>query len=296
MTSVHERGFSEHFYQAPDGLTLYARIYGDSHGGIPVVCLPGLTRNSRDFHQLALMLSQQASPPRRVICLDYRGRGRSDRDPDPSRYNLAVEAGDVIAACAAFGAEPAQFIGTSRGGLTLHLLALMKPELLQSVVLNDIGPVLGIEGLRLIKAYLSVTGDIATWEQAAKNLAAVHSGAFPALNEQDWHDMAAAIYREDKGAIVPDFDPAIAAPFKTMDLTVELPDLWMQFEAFRPLPLMVIRGENSLLLTEVTVAEMAARHPDLRILVAKGQGHAPLLHIDGIAQHIEKFLNTSQPQ
>ncbi|SMD11427.1 alpha/beta hydrolase [Rhizobium sp. RU36D] len=291
MADFSERGFTEHFYQAPDGLTLYARIYGDTNPGVPVVCLPGLTRNSRDFHRLALMLSQQATPPRRVICLDYRGRGRSERDPDPSHYNLIVEAGDVIAACARFGAEPAHFIGTSRGGLTLHLLGQMKPELLKSVVLNDIGPVLGVEGLRHIKAYLSASDLPQNWQDAARRLAAVHATAFHILQEEDWQEMADALYREDNGAIIADFDPAIAEPFKTMDLTGDVPDLWPQFETLRDVPVLVIRGENSKLLSEETVAEMSARHPDLQGLVAKGQGHAPLLHVGGLDGAIEMFLH-----
>ncbi|RUV19099.1 alpha/beta hydrolase, partial [Mesorhizobium sp. M1A.F.Ca.IN.022.04.1.1] len=114
--------FSDFFYAAPDGLKLHARIYGEANGGWPVVCLPGLTRNARDFHELALYLSGKAKTPRKVVAFDYRGRGRSDYDPDISHYNVGVEAGDVLAGLSALGIEEAGFIGTSRGGLIIHVL------------------------------------------------------------------------------------------------------------------------------------------------------------------------------
>lgn len=256
-----------------------------------MLCLPGLTRNSRDFHQFALHLAQIATPRRRVICLDYRGRGRSAHDPDAAHYNIGTEAGDVIAACAHFGLERAQFVGTSRGGLTMHVLAQVRPGLIAAAVLNDVGPVLGVEGLRHIQAYLANGRHARDWPEAIDMLKQIHGAAFPALAEEDWQDLAHAIHVErDDGAVFADYDPALTQPMAAMDLAQPIPDLWPQFEALADVPLMVVRGEHSKLLTTETVAAMASRHPGLRILTATGQGHAPLLHLGRIGADIAAFL------
>src|SRR4051812_12048055 len=121
-------GFSDFFYAAPDRLRLHTRIYGETNSEAwPVVCLPGLTRNARDFHELALYLSQQADHPRKVIAFDYRGRGQSAYDPDIGHYNVGVEAGDILTGLAALSIEDAAFIGTSRGGLIIHVLGALQP-------------------------------------------------------------------------------------------------------------------------------------------------------------------------
>jgi len=159
MRSDDESGFLARTIAAEDGLKLYVRDYACSeataHNRPPVFCLPGLTRNSRDFHQLALLLSQGSLGPHRVITLDARGRGLSERDPDKSHYNLAVEAQDVLTVCAALDISQAIFIGTSRGGLVLHILAASRPDILKAVILNDIGPVLEKTGLADIRDYKS---------------------------------------------------------------------------------------------------------------------------------------------
>lgn len=133
MDDTNSRAFQDRTYVSSDGLTLHLRDYDPgsdvTEGRLPVICLPGLTRNSRDFHQLALILSRDPVAPRRVIALDYRGRGLSDWDENKANYNLAVEARDVIEACAYLNIGRAAFIGTSRGGLILHLLAGMNPDL-----------------------------------------------------------------------------------------------------------------------------------------------------------------------
>jgi pimeloyl-ACP methyl ester carboxylesterase len=286
-------GFTEKFYGSTDGLRLYARIYQPTGGEpdrMPVVCLPGLTRNARDFHELALILSQDAAFPRRVIALDYRGRGLSDRDDNKANYNLAVECSDVIAACAAFGIDRAIFIGTSRGGLILHLLAAMKPELLAGVILNDIGPVIEVAGLMAIRDYLNRDRRPRSWSEAVDILKENHGAAFTALGLTDWKGMAHAIYREQNGVPVADYDPAIAEQLRTVDFSNPLPDLWPQFESLRSVPLLVIRGENSNLLSRQTTDEMMKRHPGTVQITAKGQGHAPLLHLGDIPEAIGRFF------
>jgi pimeloyl-ACP methyl ester carboxylesterase len=294
MGGTDDQQFQARTFASEDGLTLYLRDYdpGSSvvESRLPVVCLPGLTRNARDFHQLAVMLSRDCNEPRRVIALDYRGRGLSDWDENKANYNLAVEAGDVIQACAFLGISRAAFIGTSRGGLIVHVLATVKPELLVAVIFNDIGPVIEAEGLMQIRDDLNSATPPKGWDEAALLLKARHGSHFPALSDGDWHEMANAIYREIEGRIVADVDPAIAAQLMTIDFGRPLADLWRQYQAFTDIPMLVVRGENSALLSETTVEEMQARHPHLRVLCAHGQGHPPLLHLSAVAHEIAGFL------
>ncbi|MBB3161804.1 alpha/beta hydrolase [Rhizobium laguerreae] len=296
MPDMDAGGFQERFYTSSDGLRLYARDYRPDQaaaaGRLPVICLPGLTRNTRDFHPLALLLSRDTTMPRRVIALDSRGRGNSAWDENKANYNLAIEAGDVLAACAALGIERAIFIGTSRGGLILHLIAATRPDLLEAVILNDIGPVLEAEGLARIRDYLNGGRKPADWNEAADILKENHGASFAALAEEDWREMALALYRDIGGRPVADFDPAIAEALKSIDFSQSLPDLWGQFESLSRLPVMLIRGESTLLLSQETAGEMARRHSRLILHAAEGQGHAPLLHLGNIPTTIRAFLAT----
>ena len=295
MRSDDESGFLARTIAAEDGLKLYVRDYACSeataHNRPPVFCLPGLTRNSRDFHQLALLLSQGSLGPHRVITLDARGRGLSERDPDKSHYNLAVEAQDVLTVCAALDISQAIFIGTSRGGLVLHILAASRPDILKAVILNDIGPVLEKTGLADIRDYLNRDRKPASWSEAVEILQENHGNAFIALGEEDWQDMARAIYAIADDKPVADYDPAIAAQMQALDLESPIPDLWTQFQGFQGIPLMVIRGENSKLLTQSTTDEMAKRHPATVVKIAGGQGHAPILHLGDIPEAIGAFIS-----
>ncbi|WP_183722325.1 alpha/beta hydrolase [Rhizobium sp. BK060] len=292
VDTARDDGFRAITYRSDDGLTLHARDYGGPEIAerLPIICLPGLTRNSRDFHQLALLLSTDPATPRRVITLDYRGRGHSDRDVDKANYNLRVESQDVVSACQHFGIDRAIFIGTSRGGLILHLLAEMRPDLIAAVILNDIGPKIEPSGLKRIRDYLNSAAPPRDWPEAVAFLKACHRRYFPALQEHDWQEMAAAIYRDADGMPVADFDPAIAAQLQMIDFDQPLSDLWLYYDQLAAKPLMVIKGEYSDLLSDDTLAEMNARHPSLAILEAPGQGHAPLLHLDPIFRHIRRFV------
>lgn len=281
--------FQPFHFTADDGIRLYGRVYGETNtGSPPVVCLAGLSRNSRDFHQLAIML---AARRRKVITLDYRGRGLSAWDPNPANYNLIREAQDVLQALAHQGITEADFIGTSRGGLILHFLPAMAPGLVRSLVFNDVGPVLEIEGLRRIKDYLSVRPEPKDFGQAARALKAAHGNDFAILNDKDWAEMADAIFRDIDGRIVPDYDPMLVEPLKSMDLSKAPPDLWEQFGGLVSIPLLVIRGENSSLLSVATVEGMLRRHGEAKAITAPGQGHAPLLHLPGIAGAVAGFVD-----
>ncbi|MDM9648245.1 alpha/beta hydrolase [Rhizobium sp. S163] len=294
MDDTNSQAFQDRTYISSDGLTLHLRDYDPgseaAEGRLPVICLAGLTRNSRDFHQLALILSRDPVAPRRVIALDYRGRGLSDWDENKANYNLAVEARDVIEACAYLNIDRAAFIGTSRGGLILHLLAGMKSDLVAAAVLNDIGPIIEAEGLMKIRDDLNAARLPHDMEEAAALLKQRQGADFPVLSDSDWAEMAAAIYRDVDGQLVPDVDPAIAKQLLSIDFTKPVPDLWAQYENFEPLPLMAVRGENSALLSESMVTAMAGRHAGLKIVRVPGQGHPPLLHLEPALQSIRSFL------
>jgi pimeloyl-ACP methyl ester carboxylesterase len=288
-------GSSDFFYAAPDGLRLHARIYGEANGGVwPVVCLPGLTRNARDFHELALYLSSRANRPRKVVAFDYRGRGRSDHDPDIGHYNVGVEASDVLAGLADLDIEQAAFVGTSRGGLIVHVLGALKPAVLKAIVLNDIGPVIEAEGLAHIRSYLDRAPKPKTFDEALESQRRVHGAGFPALTDADWGRMVRAICRDTGSGWVPDFDPALVDTLAGIDFTKPLPDLWPQFDALAAIPMLAIRGGNSRLLSAATLQEMQKRHAGMETITVDGQGHAPFLETGGLPEAIAAFLDRSE--
>ncbi|MUO81103.1 alpha/beta fold hydrolase [Agrobacterium vitis] len=293
MQHLESGTFQDRTVIAADGMQLFARDYQASDdtqlaAQPPVVCLPGLTRNHRDFTQLARRLSAGG---RRVICIDSRGRGGSGRDPDPKNYNLLTEMADVVAVLDELAVAQADFIGTSRGGLLLHFLAVMHSSRIRRVILNDVGPVLEKEGLIAIRDYLSGSGGPKTWADCPDYLKSVHGATFPVLEQQDWEDMAQALYRDENSIPVADYDPAIAAQISSIDFSKPIPDLWAQYEALAPFPLLIIRGEHSQLLSKQASESMIARHPSASLVIADGQGHAPLLHLMPLADDIERFLS-----
>lgn len=281
--------FKPIYFSSSDGLQLYARIYEpESAYARTVVCLAGLTRNARDFDGLALRLTAAGA---RVITFDSRGRGASAFAKDAADYNLNMEAQDLLSGLAALGIEHANFIGTSRGGLILHVLAGMRPTVLKSVILNDIGPVIEPDGLMQIRSYLENAPRPKNWTEAVSIQMAIHAKAFPVLSNEDWERHARAIYKDDgKGNIVADFDPKIAQTLASLQADTRLPAIWPQFAGLGGIPLMVIRGENSRLLSEKTFEEMGKRHPNCTLVTASGQGHAPMLDIGNLPEQIIDFL------
>lgn len=289
------KGFSDFFYSAPDGLKLHARVYGEANTGPwPVVCLPGLTRNARDFHELALYLSTHAASPRTVIAFDYRGRGLSAYDPDVKNYSVGIEAGDILAGLTALNVGEAAFIGTSRGGLIIHVLGMIRPPVLKAIVFNDIGPVIETTGLAHIQSYLERDPAPKTRTQATAAQRSVHGEDFSALADADWDRMVWALYRETDGGLVPDFDPKLVDTVASLDLTQKLPDLWPQFEALAAKPLLAIRGANSRLLSIDTLNQMRARHSMMEAITVEGQGHAPFLETGSLPGDIAAFLDQAE--
>ncbi|MBN9244482.1 MAG: alpha/beta hydrolase [Mesorhizobium sp.] len=287
--------FSDFFYPSSDGLRLHARVYGDAGADRwPVVCLPGLSRNARDFHGLALYLAHRAARPRRVVAFDYRGRGQSQHDADIANYTVVKEADDVLTGLAALGIAEAAFVGTSRGGLIVHVLGALRSSVLKAIVLNDIGPAIEADGLRHIAGYLGRTPRPQTRADAIAAQKSAHGADFPALGETDWANMVDAIYREEGAGLVPDFDPKLAETLAGIDFSRALPTLWPQFDALAAIPMLAIRGAKSRLLSKATLKEMAGRHPKLKTITVDGQGHAPFLAIGALPGTIAEFIDEAE--
>jgi pimeloyl-ACP methyl ester carboxylesterase len=266
------------FVSAPDGLKLHARCYGRcSAPALPVVCLPGLARTAADFDTLGQALASDASRPRRVIALDYRGRGQSEYDRDPGHYTFQVELADLLAVMAALDAMPAILIGTSRGGILAMLLAAVRPTAIAGVVLNDIGPVIEPKGLMRIKGYVGKLPQPRSFEEGAEILRRLFDAQFPKLGPDDWLASAHRTFRPENGALVPTYDVKLATTLEGVDFEKPFPPLWQQFDALKDRPMMVIRGANSDILSPATVEAMRARRATLEAIEVPDQGHAPLL-------------------
>lgn len=281
--------FVSHFVTAPDGLKLHVRAYGTPGARLPVVCLHGLARSSADFHRLAVALSADTEKPRQVFAMDYRGRGRSDYDPNPANYNLGVELNDLMAVLTTLGVAPAVFIGTSRGGILTMLLASVRPEAIAGAVLNDIGPVMEPRGLMRIKSYVGKLPQPANFEHASEILHALFSAQFPKLAPVEWMAFARRSFEERNGKLVPCYDPQLAQTLVDIE-AAHPPPLWREFDALGRVPVMVVRGANSDLLSTETVAAMRQRRSDLQVVEVPGQGHAPLLAEDDIIARVGRFV------
>jgi pimeloyl-ACP methyl ester carboxylesterase len=266
------------FVTAQDGLKLHVREWGPRAApALPVVCLPGLARTVADFEALATALAGNSQTPRRVLALDSRGRGRSQYDRNPANYNLKVELADLLAVLTALGISQAIFVGTSRGGILAMLLGAARPGAIAGCVLNDIGPVIEPSGLARIKIYVGKLPRPASFQQGADILRKLVGSQFPKLTDDEWLVFARRTFKEEGGRLVPDYDAKLATILQDIDLDHPPPTLWKEFDSLARLPMMVIRGSNSDILSLATVAAMRARRANLELLEVADQGHAPLL-------------------
>jgi pimeloyl-ACP methyl ester carboxylesterase len=280
------------FVSAPDGLRLHALCRGSrSAPALPVICLPGLARTADDFDALADALASDATHARRVIALDYRGRGQSGYDRDPAHYNFQVELADVLAVLTALDALPAVFIGTSRGGILTMLLAAVRPTAIAGVVLNDIGPLIEPKGLMRIKGYVGKLPQPRTFEEGAEILRRLFDAQFPQLGPDDWLASARRTFKQENGALVPTYDVNLAKTLEGVDFEKPFPPLWAQFDALSETPVMVIRGANSDILSPATIEAMRARRSALETIEVPDQGHAPLLAEPDMIARIAAFIN-----
>lgn len=277
------------FISAQDGLRLHVREYGARVAAtVPVVCLPGLTRTTADFDVLAPALAY-GHLKRRVVAIDSRGRGQSEYDINPQNYNLAVELADVVSVLIAVEIGQAVFVGSSRGGILSMLLAAAHPTTIAGVVLHDIGPVIEPKGLVRIKSYVGKLPQPASFAQGAEILRRLFASQFPKLTAEQWLIAARRTWKIDRNVLVPTYDVRIAQTLNDVDIERPLPPLWKEFDALARVPLLVIRGANSDILSTATVDAMRARHPNLESIEVADQGHVPVLE-DELIGRIVAFV------
>jgi pimeloyl-ACP methyl ester carboxylesterase len=276
------QNWSDIHFTARDGLRLYARHYaGPGSMRRPVVCLAGLTRNGRDFHDIATALARAHASGRDVYTLDSRGRGGSEHDRDWKNYSLLVEVNDVLDFMTMKSLHGAAIIGTSRGGLLAMMVAVLRPTAVGAIVLNDIGPVVEREGMARIVAYVGRIPLPADWRAAAELAREMNQRQFTAVPHEQWAELARAWFNEQNGLPAPGYDPNISRAMSLMDGPI--PELWPQFGALARVPVLVIRGANSDILSESTLARLST-------LTVPGQGHAPLLKDAPTIAAIAEFL------
>lgn len=272
-------GYQERIVATVDGLALYARDYPPlaPETGLPVICLHGLTRNSRDFEIVAPRI---AALGRRVIVPDMRGRGKSANDPDPAHYVPAVYAQDVLKLMDALGAPAAVFIGTSMGGLITMVLGALAPDRIAATILNDIGPKLSPAGLSRIASYVGRTRPVQSWAEAVAAARGIAGAAYPERldDEAFWLSFARRTFRErEDGLLETDYDPHIALAFADYDEDAPAPDLSPLFQSLATKPMLSLRGGLSDLLSQQTLEAMRALKPDLETVTIENVGHAPML-------------------
>jgi pimeloyl-ACP methyl ester carboxylesterase len=279
------------YFSAPDGLRLHVRAYGAApNPRLPVVCLPGLARTETDFETLAQRLACDPQGPRRVFALDYRGRGRSEYDRNWQNYDPRVELEDLLAITTALGIERAIFVGTSRGGILTMLLAAARPTLIGGAVLNDIGPVIEPKGLMRIKGYVGKIPRPTSYADGVVVLRRLFSAQFPNLTDAQWLAWSKRSWEQREKGLVACYDPKLANTLKPISSDTLPPPLWAQFDAMTAMPIMVIRGMLSDILSRETLDAMRARRGELDVLEVTDQGHAPLLDDEASLQKIADFV------
>jgi pimeloyl-ACP methyl ester carboxylesterase len=280
--------FETHTWQSGDGLTLSARIYPGDPARTPILCLPGLTRNARDFEDLAAALA----PARRVICPDLRGRGLSDWASDPATYTPAHYCADLLLLLSGLEIDRFVAIGTSLGGLLTMMLAGVDAQRIAGAVLNDIGPEIDPAGLARIRGYVGVPARFTDWDEAARALGAAQAEAYRAFGHDDWLRMARRTMRVDEhGKIGFDYDMAIARPFDSDEGASPAPDLWPLFDALAGRPVLVVRGGTSDILSATTAAAMQSRLAGLDLVTVPDVGHAPTLDEPDVRVRILHLLD-----
>ena len=277
--------YEDCYFTVRDGLKLHYRDYPGAADRPPLLCLHGLTRNARDWAEFA----ERYSPGFRVLAPEFRGRGESEYDPSPKRYNPLTYAGDVTELMDQRGIDQAVFVGTSLGGLVTMTIAAASPNRIAATILNDVGPDIDPAGVERILSYVGKDVRFQSWDSAAAAIAANYGASFDRYTHEDWVKMAKRNCREENGEIRFDYDMAIAEPFKTTGPTPHV-DLWPFFAVLGQKPLLVVRGAKSDLLTAQTAAKMREVAPGMKLALVPGVGHAPELNEPEAVAAIDSFL------
>ncbi len=282
------------FILAPDGLRLHVREYGSpAASGLAVVCLPGLARTTADFDALAPALAN-GQPRRHVIAIDSRGRGQSEYDSNPQNYNLATELTDAVAVLTALKIDRAVFLGSSRGGILTMMLAVAHPTAIAGAVLHDIGPVIEPQGVVRIKGYVGRLPQPKSFAEGAEILRHLFDTQFPIFTAAQWFAAAQRTWKIENGELALTYDVQLARTLAEFDIDHPLPTMWNEFDALARVPVLVIRGANSDILSAATVTAMRARHPNLDSIEVPDQGHVPLLEDAALLQRIAAFVESCE--
>jgi pimeloyl-ACP methyl ester carboxylesterase len=277
--------YSDIYYDSHDlRVKLYARDYGGD--GMPVICMHGLSRNSADFEVIAPRLAECY----RVIAVDQRGRGKSGWDEEPANYSPALYVQDMFKLMGDLGIARAVLIGTSMGGIMAMIIAMIAPQAVIGMVVNDVGPELDVSGLERIKSYVGKSPPITSWADAAARAKQTNDVAFPDYSDEDWLAFARRTYHEVGGVPVSSYDPGISGTFDPGGPVVAPPDMWGIWETLKEIPVLGVRGELSDLLSEATFGRMLETHPGMRAVTVANRGHAPMLDEPEAISAIEAFL------
>ena len=291
ITGDNSTVYRDGWLTSEDGLRLYYRDYGDAasssmNPATPVLCLPGVTRNSKDFTPLA----ERLAPRRRVICPDFRGRGRSEYDPDWKNYIPTTYANDIRHLLVALGLHRVHVSGTSLGGIVAMVMAVATPGALASVMLNDIGPEIGMAGLGGIADYMKDDTPLTGWDAAADHVRDAYFPNLPKGTPEDWMTIAKNTYRENpEGLLVHDWDWNIVRPVE-QTLAGRTIDLWPLFRALGRVPVLCVRGALSAILSEQTLSRMIEALPAMTHVTVEDCGHPPRLTEANVLEALDAHL------
>jgi pimeloyl-ACP methyl ester carboxylesterase len=278
--------YQDGYWTSGDELRLHYRDYPGPKSRAPLICMPGLTRNARDFEPVAELLSGK----RRMIAIEFRGRGESAYAKDPMSYLPLTYAQDVDLLLRELDLKKFVLCGTSLGGIVSMLLAGQWKDRISGIILNDIGPEIGKAGAERIRSYVGQGRSFETWMHAARAMAEAQGDIYPGYRLEEWLRFAKRTCKlASSGRILFDYDMKIAEPFKLPGGEVGV-DLWPVFTALEDVPLLLLRGENSDILEKATAAKMVRKAKQARLVTVKGIGHAPSLDEPEAQAAIAEFL------
>ena len=275
--------WTDRFWNSADGVKLHYRDYDGNRDRPPILCIPGLTRNARDFEPLA----DRFAGDWRVIAIDLRGRGGSAFDPDPSNYKPMVYVADILKMLDQLGIADAVFVGTSLGGICTMALALGHNERIAGALLNDIGPEIDRAGVERIAGYVGKTSRFASWDEAIDQVSSRNLDVYPDYSRADWDRFVRRMAKEDGLAVVFDYDMAIAGNFES---AASAPDIWPLYQALDGRPVAILRGELSDLLSADVATRMASELSDVELVTVPRVGHAPSLDEPESLAAIDRLL------
>ena len=278
--------WQDRYWNSSDGLRLHYRDYPGPAERPPILCLPGLTRNARDFETVADRLAGEW----RILAVEFRGRGESQHDPNPANYEPHIYATDVLKLLDQLGIADAVFFGTSLGGIVTMLMSSTDPERIAGALLNDIGPVIEDEGVERLRRYVGKPSSWSSWAEAGAAAAERNRIAFPHYTAGQWENFARRLASErPDGSIRADYDMAISQSFAENKGTPDF-DPWALIEGLADKPVLIVRGETSDLFSAGTADRMLATLPKAELVTIPGVGHAPVLDEPEAAAGIDRLL------